>query len=436
MERKNKKLLRNFICLMMVFLMIFSLAACGDTASGTTELTGTAQNSKAAGSGEESPFTIDAICPVGEYEGIFNLGVELFKKAATASEDVVENVVFSPVSAMSLMASLSQAADGETLKQIEKAIGKDDELFTLLMDGYRLSLNGDKETARVRSVNSFWMRDEEGRLEVTDEFLDKCRYLDTQVFSAPFDKSTVNDINRWCSDHTDGMIDEIVDKISPDAVAYLINALTYENRWLMPYEQDQLREGTFTDASGIQQKAEFMYSDESRYFEDELAQGFIKPYKDGFSFIAIRPKDGVSTDEYISQMTGEKLRKLINEPQQILVSAGIPEFSNEGFTDLVPVFESMGMGNLFDSARANLTRMGTSSRGNIFIGAAFQKTFIEVNSDGTRAAAVTVAEAKDGCAMVDIPETVILDRPFIYIIADDSRLEGLPLFMGTVESIN
>ena len=61
MERKNKKLLRNFICLMMVFLMIFSLAACGDTASGTTELTGTAQNSKAAGSGEESPFTIDAI---------------------------------------------------------------------------------------------------------------------------------------------------------------------------------------------------------------------------------------------------------------------------------------------------------------------------------------------------------------------------------------
>ena len=219
-------------------------------------------------------------------------------------------------------------------------------------------------------------------------------------------------------------------------MAYLINALTYENRWLVPYEQKQLRKGIFTDASGNSQKAEFMYSDENRYFEDELAQGFIKPYKDGFSFIAIRPRDGVTTDEYISRMTGEKLRKLIIEPQQITVSVGIPEFSNEGFTDLVPVFESMGMGNLFDSARANLTRMGTSSRGNIFIGAAFQKTFIEVNSDGTRAAAVTVAEAKDGCAMVDIPETVILDRPFMYIIADDSRLEGLPLFMGTVESIN
>lgn len=428
MERNNKKLFRNFISLIMVFLMIFTLAACGETASGATELTGPSQV-------EETPFTIDAICPVGEYDGIFNLGVELFKKAAATSEAEGENVVFSPVSAMSLMASLSQAADGETLKQIEKAIGKDDEFFTLLMDGYCRSLNADKETARVRSVNSFWMRDEEGRLQVTDEFLAKCRYLDTQVFAAPFDKSTVKDINRWCSDHTDGMIDEIVDRISPDAVAYLINALTYENRWLVPYEKEQLRTGIFTDASGNSQKAEFMYSDENRYFEDELAQGFIKPYKDGFSFIAIRPRDGVTTDEYISRMAGEKLRKLINEPQQITVSVGIPEFSNEGFTDLVPVFESMGMKDIFDSGRADLTRMGTSSRGNIFIGAAFQKAFIEVNSNGTRAAAVSVAEAKDGCAMVDIPKTVILDKPFIYIIADDSQLEGLPLFMGTVESI-
>ena len=428
MEKKNKKLLRNIICLLMIFLMIFSLAACGETASGATELTGPSQV-------EETPFTIDTICPVGEYDGIFNLGVELFKKAAAASEDEEENVVFSPVSAMSLMASLSQAADGETLKQIEKAIGKDDEFFTLLMDGYCRSLNADKETARVRSVNSFWMRDEDGRLQVTDEFLAKCRYLDTQVFAAPFDKSTVKDINRWCSDHTDGMIDEIVDRISPDAVAYLINALTYENRWLVPYEKEQLRTGIFTDASGNSQKAEFMYSDENRYFEDELAQGFIKPYKDGFSFIAIRPRDGVTTDEYISRMTGEKLRKLINEPQQITVSVGIPEFSNEGFTDLMPVFESMGIKDIFDSVKADLSRMGTSSRGNIFIGAAFQKAFIEVNSDGTRAAAVSIAEAKDGCAMVDIPKTVILDKPFIYIIADDSRLEGLPLFMSTVESI-
>ena len=428
MERNNKKLFRNFISLIMVFLMIFTLAACGETASGATELTGPSQV-------EETPFTIDAICPVGEYDGIFNLGVELFKKAAATSEAEGENVVFSPVSAMSLMASLSQAADGETLKQIEEAIGKDDEFFTLLMDGYCRSLNADKETARVHSANSFWMRDEEGRLAVTDEFLSKCRYLDTQVFSAPFDKSTVNDINRWCSDHTDGMIDEIIDRISPDAVAYLINALTYENRWLVPYEQEQLRKGIFTDDSGNSQKAEFMYSDENRYFEDELAQGFIKPYKDGFSFIAIRPRDGVTTDEYISRMAGEKLRKLINEPQQITVSVGIPEFSNEGFTDLVPVFESMGMKDIFDSVRADLTRMGTSSRGNIFIGAAFQKAFIEVNSDGTRAAAVSIAEAKDGCAMVDIPKTVILDKPFIYIIADDSQLEGLPLFMGTVESI-
>ncbi len=435
MERKNKKLLRNGISLLMIFMMIFSLAACGETASGTTELTGSSQSSAGAGSGEESPFTLDVKCTVGEYEDIFNLGVELFKKAAALSETEEENIVFSPVSAMSLLASLSQAADGETLKQIEKAIGKDDEFFSLLMNGYRRSLNADKETALVRSVNSFWMRDEEGRLAVTDEFLAKCRYLDTQVFSAPFDKSTVSDINRWCSDHTDGMIDEIVDRISPDAVAYLINALTYENKWLVPYEKEQLRTGIFTDASGSSQKAEFMYSDENRYFEDELAQGFIKPYKDGFSFIAIRPKDGVTTEEYISRMTGEKLRKLVNEPQQITVSAGIPEFSNEGFTDLVPVFETMGMKDLFDSVRADLTRLGTSTRGNLFIGAAFQKAFIEVNSDGTRAAAVSVAEAKDGCALVDIPETVILDRPFIYMIADDSRLEGLPLFMGTVENI-
>ena len=74
MEMKNKKLLRNFISLLMIFLMVLSLAACGETASGTTELTDTAQGNAGAGSGEESPFTLDVKCTVGEYEDIFNLG--------------------------------------------------------------------------------------------------------------------------------------------------------------------------------------------------------------------------------------------------------------------------------------------------------------------------------------------------------------------------
>ncbi|MBR4411627.1 MAG: serpin, partial [Firmicutes bacterium] len=99
-----------------------------------------------------------------------------------------------------------------------------------------------------------------------------------------------------------------------------------------------------------------------------------------------------------------------------------------------PALEALGVKDFFDAEKADLSGMATSSRGNIYISKVFQKTFIEVDTEGTRAAAVTEIVAAD-CAAMPMPDfkEVYLDRPFLYMIIDDAT--GVPVFMGTVTEL-
>jgi len=177
-----------------------------------------------------------------------------------------------------------------------------------------------------------------------------------------------------------------------------------------------------------------MYSGENVFLKDDKAIGFIKPYKDDFSFVAILPDEGVSVEEYIAGMDENTLSDLVEGGKDAeYVSTGLPKFTNAASENLVPVLETMGMSEMFDETDADFGAMATSARGNIFIMKVAHKAFIEVDSNGTRAAAATIMEAGDGAAPV--MEEVILNRPFIYMIVDDYANESLPLFIGTVETM-
>ena len=83
-----------------------------------------------------------------------------------------------------------------------------------------------------------WFRDEENRLHVNESFLQaNADWYDAQIYAAPFDQSTLKDINTWCKQHTDGMIEKMIDKIDANTVMYLINALTFDAKWATKYEK-------------------------------------------------------------------------------------------------------------------------------------------------------------------------------------------------------
>ena len=92
-------------------------------------------------------------------------------------------------------------------------------------------------------------------------------------------------------------------------MVYLVNALAFDGQWASVYRENQIHEGLFTTADGTQQPADFMYSQEYTFLEDEQATGFLKYYEGKtYAFAALLPNEGVSLEDYIASLTGEKLR--------------------------------------------------------------------------------------------------------------------------------
>ena len=427
--------MKKIICLIMALMMIFALGACGPEQGAIADIGGQSGETVSLTADVQlsvTPLAPDRYCSVGEYETIRAAAMKLFKETAALSED--ENLLISPVSILTALAMTAQGAEAETLAQFEEFFGKEVGFFTTLMTDYADTITMHNETAKVSLANSVWVRDDAERLTVEEDFLARCNTMRAEVFKSAFNDGTVRDVNKWVKENTDGMIDSIMEKVNDDDVIYLINALAFDNEWERKYESSDVGTWVFRTADGNEQKAEFMYSGESVYLKDDKATGFIKPYKDDFSFVAILPDEGVSVDEYIAGMDENTLANLVEGGKDVyMVRAGLPKFDNEMSMDMVDVLKALGLTEMFDSSAADFGSMATSTRGNIFISKVAHKTFIEVDTKGTRAAAVTQVVASDGAAMV--MEEVILNRPFIYMIVDDYANESLPLFIGTVENM-
>ena len=149
------------------------------------------------------------------------------------------------------------------------------------------------------------------------------------------------------------------------------------------------------------------------------------------------PNEGVTVSQYVDSLTGEHLRELLNNPQDVTVFASIPKFETEYGIEMSEVLQKMGMTDAFDWRVADFSRLGTYDVDgmNIFINRVLHKTFISVSEQGTRAGAATVVEMAPGSAAPEIEyKEVILDRPFVYMLIDCET--NLPFFIGTMMNVN
>ncbi|MBQ8511660.1 MAG: serpin family protein [Clostridia bacterium] len=335
--------------------------------------------------------------------------------------------LLSPVSIASALAMTANGADGDTLSQTEDVLGLDRDSLNRVIHGY-MAKNGDD----ISLANSIWFRDD--GFEPNRGFLQTAvdRY-GADIFTAPFDGSTLADVNAWISEKTGGMIPQMLDKIRPDTVMYLINAVYFEQQWSTVY--DFVSEGKFTTADGDTQDVSTLRSVEDCYYEDEHAVGFAKAYKwCDYSFVALLPEEGMTPAEYLAQVTGEELHELLKHPQNVFVQTETPKFKAEYGTDLVKNLTALGMTDIFDDAEADLTGLGTAS-GNLYVSDVAHKAVMELDESGTKAAAATIVAVVEECEIIppEPEKTVILDRPFVYMIVDNTT--GIPLFLGTLESV-
>lgn len=340
-----------------------------------------------------------------------------------------KNSLISPLSVITALSMTANGADGETLRQMEEVLGGDMELLNPMLKALLDSLGNE-----AVMVNSIWIKDTP-TLTVKDSFLQtNADWYGAGVFREPFDDATLGQINGWVEENTDGQIKDILDRIDPDAVMYLVNALNFEAKWEEPYEGYQVYDRRFTTESGEERTVSMMYSEEGLYLETEKATGFLKYYEGRrYAFVALLPAEGTTVAELAASLDGALLRETLTKPQEIKVYAAMPKFETAFDAELKDVLTGLGMTDAFDSRIANFSRMGSTTDGtNLCIGRVIHKTKITVAEEGTKAAASTLVEMRaEGAAEVqEETRTVTLNRPFLYMIVDTEHMT--PVFMGTL----
>ena len=413
--------MKQLIALLLLFAMALGLTACSQVSA----------NDLMKGVPAKA---VDVLPDMDEgASAAADFGVRLFQ----TSMEEGKNTLISPLSVLYALAMTTNGADGETLAQMEHVFGMDCENLNSFMLAY-LDLLPEGKAYKMSLANSIWFKDDPNFL-VEQSFLQtNADYYGAGAYKAPFDEGTRNDINNWVKEHTDGMIPEIIDEIPDEAIMYLVNALAFDAKWADEYEEHQIRDGRFTMEDGTRQDVDMMHSEEYTYLEDDLATGFIKYYKDRrYAFVAMLPNEGVTVSQYVDSLTGEHLRELLNNPQDLTVFASIPKFETEYDIEMSEVLQEMGMTDAFDWRVADFSRLGTYNVDgmNICINRVLHKTFISVTEQGTRAGAATAVEmvAEGAMEIVEFKE-VVLDRPFVYMLIDCET--NLPFFIGTMMNVN
>jgi serpin B len=354
---------------------------------------------------------------------------------ASVRKDGGKNALLSPLSVLLALGMTANGAKGETLAQMEDVLRIPMVELNTYLKTYVKALPSD-EKYKLHIANSIWFRNDESFQAERDFLQINADFYDAGLYSASFDNSTLRDINRWVDNNTDGMIKDILKEIPEAAVMYLINALAFDAEWQSIYKNGQVHKRTFTTEDGAARDAELMYSSEHRYLKDENASGVIKYYADGkYAFAALLPDEGVRIADYMASLTGERLLSILGEAQSVEVVTAIPKFKCEYSTELSDILKDMGMRNAFDMGAADFSGIGSSTEGPLYISRVLHKTFIAVDERGTRAGAATAVEMAAGSAAPqEEPKTVILDRPFVYMLIDCET--NLPFFIGMMMDVD
>jgi serpin B len=355
-----------------------------------------------------------------------------------------ENALISPYSVMQALAMTANGANGDTLKEMENVLGDGMNINTLnryLLTQRLSSINNDRDEYSnkwsMNTANSIWAIDNPYRIVTRPEFIQKCvDYFDTEYFVAPFDETTLDDVNGWVNEKTNKMIPKVLDMIGENEVMYLVNAVAFEAEWATPYEKYQINEGTFTSASGKEQKASMLCSTE-KYIGDENTDGIVKYYSGGkYAFAAMLPEEGTSVDTYIENLTPEKLSGLLTsyKGKSIMADTKLPKFKYDYDNELSDELIAMGMPTAFISGADFTNLSAIADKHPISIGRVIHKTFIDLDENGTKAAAATVVAMKDNAMpFYDDVKEVVFDRPFVYCIFDTET--SLPIFIGALNSL-
>jgi serine protease inhibitor len=359
----------------------------------------------------------------------FNLLKEITK------EQPARNVVISPYSVSSVLQMVCNGAGGRTQQELEQVLGTTGMSMSAMNEASRAlsqAIKAGTSNVVLNSANAIWYRKS---IPVKPEFL-ACnqQFYQAQVEGLDFnDPASVGIMNAWVSEMTRGRIPSIVaGPISPLTCLYLANAVYFKGAWPVPFEARNTKERIFHLRGGQQKQLPMMTrTDDFFYRRGTGYQAVRLPYKGWeMAMYVFLPDADSSPEKLLASMNGGRWQRItlpgFSDRKGTLI---VPRFKVEYGVDLKKPLRALGLRHAFESA--DFSRMSSDP---LFISEALHKTFVEVNEEGTEAAAATrVGVAKGSPMEPPKPFEMIVDRPFLVVIhrlAPDTG--GSILFMGVV----
>lgn len=359
-----------------------------------------------------------------------NFGFKLFSQILAKNAD--RNIFVSPASVAIALQMTYNGAAGSTQQAMAQALQLQGmSLAEINQSQLALTQNSTKIDPKVQLdiANSLWLR--EG-FPFQPEFLQTTeKYYQAKITNLDFNNpNSLTVINDWVNQNTNSKIPTIIDQIDRSAVLYLINAIYFKGNWQKEFSKSATQEQPFTLLNGTRKQHPLMSQNgKYRYYENAEFQGISLPYGSGrLSMYVFLPKPNVKLANFYSNLTAENwqlwMKQFSSRDGQIV----LPRFKLEYDITLNEALQALGMGVAFQN-QANFSNMTSKE---VQIDEVKHKTFVEVNEEGTEAAAVTSVGIRATSALPreEPPFKMVVDRPFFCAIRDNQT--GTILFMGSI----
>ncbi len=352
-------------------------------------------------------------------------GFKLFKELT--EQDAGKNVFISPSSIAFALAMVYNGASGETQQAMANALelqGMSLQEVNEANAALMANLENPSKHVDISIANSIWMR--EGFTFEPDFLKRNEDFYEAEIGSLDFaDPGAPGVINDWVGDKTRGKIDRIIDNISTEATLILLNALYFQGTWTVKFDKGKTYRGTFTLLDGSKKEVQMMCSKSDRYkgYYGGNCSAVSIPYGGGrISMYIFLPEMWSSLEEFHQTLSALDWENWMSRFQKEEIEVHLPRFTTEYEVKLNDALKAIGMEVAFDRFKAEFRNMCPRQ---IWIDEARHKTYLEVNEEGTTAAAATAVEMTEG-----EPFSLIVNRPFFCAIRDNDT--GAILFMGSI----
>ena len=436
-----------------VWSMFLAVAAVGcSRGSGSTGSVGTTRSASTTGTGGPTSSTAGttgntvALAPVSEADvEALAAGSAAFVEALAArsaafgwdlyarlrGSEKGKNVFVSPYSIATAMAMCQDGAKGNTEKELAQALHLD--LAKEQLHPAFQKLAHDLQTTsdvKIRIANALAITGG----GVRDEFKSLLHLsYDAELFSA----ADVGPINAWVKRKTEGKIPMILDALDPNSVAVILNAIYFKGNWLVQFDPNLTQEQPFELGAGKEVNAPLMYrKGRVKLMETPGFQAVELSYRgDAFSMVVLLPIkiDGLPGLE--RSLNAENFKSWIarlDKSRKQEVELYLPKFKVATEYNLTPTFQRLGVKDAFQEGKADFSGIA-GTPGSVSIGKIVHKAFVEVNEEGTEAAAATAVEGHVRLAGHRSPE-FRADHPFLFLIRH--KPTGAVLFVGRLLNPN